>query len=136
MLKNRLSTYQKTKKYFTGDTYGVTVKDIKDAKISDENKKLKDLKQIRMYLKAYQNLGLDFDTIQNDLGINLANPIGVKAVQELAGAYNNSYTPQFLTDDDIQNYIKNLRPKGISIPNEFFDKVNNKLVNTKIDEDD
>ena len=38
-----------------------------------------------MYLKAYQNLGLDFDTIQNDLGINLANPIGVKAVQELAG---------------------------------------------------
>ena len=136
MLKNKLSTYQKTKKYFTGDTYGVTVKDIKDAKISDENKKLKDLKQIRMYLKAYQNLGLDFDTIQNDLGINLANPIGVKAVQELAGAYNNSYTPQFLTDDDIQNYIKNLRPKGISIPNEFFDKVNNKLVNTKIDEDD
>jgi hypothetical protein len=136
LLKDKLSPFQKTKKFFTGDTFGVTVKDIEDAKIADENKKLKDLKQIRMYLKAYEDLGLDVNTIQKDLGINRANPIGVATLQELIGAYNNSYIPQDITDDDIQNYLENLQKKGIPFPDKFFDKVNNTLVNTKIDEED
>ena len=123
LLKDKLSPFQKTKKFFTGDTFGVTVKDIEDAKIADENKKLKDLKQI-------------INTIQKDLGINRANPIGVATLQELIGAYNNSYIPQDITDDDIQNYLENLQKKGIPFPDKFFDKVNNTLVNTKIDEED
>ena len=41
----------------------------------------------------------------------------------------------FFTDEDLQNYNKNLGSRGVPFPKEFLDEFNNAVENTKIDED-
>ena len=146
IFKNKLPLYKKGLKFFQSqeglqklgvpaDTFGINEQDIKDAKITDTKTKLKNLKQIRMYLKAYEDLGLTYKDVVRSLKLNKNNPVGRKIDAELQAAYGNYFIPQMYTEEDLENYNKNLGNRGVRFPKEFLDEFNNAVENTKIDED-
>lgn len=146
VFKNKLPLYKKALKFFQSqeslqnlgvpaDTFGINEQDIKDAKITDAKTKLKNLKQIRMYLKAYEQLGLNYKDLVRSLKINKNTPVGKKLDAELQAAYGNYFIPQTYSLEDLQNYNKNLGSRGVPFPKEFLDEFNNAVENTKIDED-
>ena len=134
LLQGRLSDLDKiTKQTLRGllekGAGKINEQDLKDAKKGDELAKLRLEKQIRMYIKAYKTLGFTMEEIIR----NLKSTTNIDLLVSIA---NNLHTPSYLTETDIENYQKNLKPIGIDLPFDYFEKMNQAIVNTKIDEED
>ena len=134
LLQGRLSDLDKiTKQTLRGllekGAGKINEQDLKDAKKGDELAKLRLEKQIRMYIKAYKTLGFTMEEIIR----NLKSTTNIDLLVSIA---NNLHTPSYLTETDIENYQKNLKPIGIDFPFDYFENMNQAIVNTKIDEED
>ena len=134
LLKNKLTSLEKlTKQTYRGmvekGAGKLNEQDLIAAKKSDELARLRTEKEIRMYIKAYKDLGFTMEEIVR----NLKGKVNINLLVSIA---NNLHTPSSLTKADIENYQKNLKPLGINLPFDYFEKMNQSIVNTKIDEED
>ena len=134
LLKNKLTSLEKlTKQTYRGmvekGAGKLNEQDLIAAKKSDELARLRTEKEIRMYIKAYKDLGFTMEEIVRNLK-------GKVNINLLVSITNNLHTPSSLTKADIENYQKNLKPIGINLPFDYFEKMNQSIVNTKIDEED
>jgi hypothetical protein len=134
LLKNKLTSLEKlTKQTYRGmvekGAGKLNEQDLIAAKKSDELARLRTEKEIRMYIKAYKDLGFTMEEIVR----NLKGKVNIDLLVSIA---NNLHTPSYLTKSDIENYQKNLKPLGINLPFDYFEKMNQSIVNTKIDEED
>ena len=114
---------------FAGDRAVTTEQDLKNAKKSDELRILRDEKNIRMYVKAYKDLGFSMEDIVKNLRNN--NNIDI-----LVNIGLNMHTPSKLTSSDIDNYQKKLKKLGINLPVEYFQKMDEATTGSKINEED
>ena len=110
-------------------TYSINEEDLKKAKDADELNMLKTEKELRMYIKSYKALGFNMEEIVK----NLKNPTNINILRRINSNY---HTPSKLTKSDIQNYIKGLKKIGVNLPVDYFKKIDDKLLNAKIDEVD
>jgi len=125
-IKNKKRLREKS--FFTGR---INDDDFIEAYKIDEKNKLKKEQELRMYIKAYKELGYTDREINQK--INLSN----KGDEVLSGVQRNEHTPNdyFLDEKTQDAFDEGLGKQGVKIPRKKLSEINNKLLRQKIDEE-
>ena len=135
LLKNKKSRLDNLKKTLKGESLEVTLNDIINAKKKDEKKKMRKERELRMYLKKYYDLGLNFNDIIRIMKIKPGTKLGKKQIAQLKMIDLNKHMPIYegLSDTDKENYVRILRERGVENPFPYLNKINQMLQGKEIE---
>ena len=113
----------------------ITKQNLIDAKIDDEKKKIFEERELQFILNQYFNLGYDVPEILKSLQISKQQDIGGNKFNILRKIIRDEHIINPITNQDILNYKKFLRPLGIELPSDEIIEIHKKIRNKSIERD-